>query len=533
MYGRKKNGIITLILALSLLCIIGFWMAEHGGNNPVKIKDKGIFVPGISGVGGSQEAPTGHLYEGVHAGDVDISGLTVPEAENAINNYIAKLGETELTFVVAGDTEVKLKLKDLEPQWGNPEVLNELDDLTDRSSDVISRYKIMKDVETGGRNIPLEIKLDKAFIMNWLMMNCSIYDTPPENATLKRVDGQFQIVGGETGEGVNVAEAANLISSTAIEACSTGNTRLTLPLEEKYPETGDDTLLQVKDLLGSFTTSFASSGANRSKNVSNGCRLINGTTLYPGEEFSAIDKITPFTEANGYEFAGSYVAGQVVDTVGGGICQVSSTLYNAVLRAELEVTERNNHSMIVTYVNKSADAAISESSHKNFRFVNNTEYPIYIEGYTEGKKITFNIYGVETRPSNRKVDFESEVLEERELPDMIVADATLPAGMVSVTGAHKGYKARLWKIVTVDGKETERTLVNSSNYTATPRTAIVGIGSSDPSQTARMQEAIASGSIDVCKVVAGQIVAEFTANQNKPTQQVTEVPESANDSIAP
>ena len=171
--------------------------------------------------------------------------------------------------------------------------------------------------------------------------------------------------------------------------CRTGNTTLTLPLEEKYADIGDEDLLKVGDVLGSFTTSFASSGANRSKNVANGCRLIDGTTLYPGEEFSAIDKITPFTEANGYEFAGSYVAGQVVDTVGGGICQVSSTLYNAVLRAELEVTERNNHSMIVTYVNKSADAAISESSHKNFRFVNNTEYPIYIEGYTEGKKITF------------------------------------------------------------------------------------------------------------------------------------------------
>jgi vancomycin resistance protein YoaR len=533
MYGRKKNGIITLILALSLLCIIGFWMAEHGGHTPIKIKDKGIFVPGISGVGGSEEAPSGHIYAGVHAGDIDISGLTVPEAEYAINDYIAKLGETELTFVVAGDNEVKLKLKDLEPQWGNPEVVNDLDDLTDRSSDVISRYRMKKDVETGGRDIPIDIKLDKGFIMNWLMMNCSIYDTQTENATLKRVDGHFEIVGGENGEGVNVSEAANMISNTVVDACKSGNTRLTLPLEEILPQTGDETLLMVKDLLGSFTTSYSSSGANRSKNVANGCRLIDGTTLYPGEEFSAYNAVKPFTVANGYELAGSYVAGQVVDTVGGGICQVSSTLYNAVLRAELEVVERNNHSLIVTYVDKSADAAISESSHKDFRFKNNTEYPIYIEGYTEGKKITFNIYGVETRPSNRKVSYESEVLEEKVLPDMIVGDASLPAGMVSVTGAHKGYKAKLWKVVTVDGKETERTLVNSSNYTPTPRTAIVGIGSADASQTARMQEAIASGNIDVCKAVAGQIVAEFAASNSKPAQQVTEVPESQNDSIAP
>ena len=84
--------------------------------------------------------------------------------------------------------------------------------------------------------------------------------------------------------------------------------------------------------------------------------------------------------------AGSYLNGKVVDSIGGGICQVSTTLYNAVLRAELEVTERHNHSMIVTYVDPSADAAIAESSGKDFVFVNNTDYPIYIDGHTADKK---------------------------------------------------------------------------------------------------------------------------------------------------
>ena len=83
---------------------------------------------------------------------------------------------------------------------------------------------------------------------------------------------------------------------------------------------------------------------------------------------------------------GSYLNGKVVDSIGGGIRQVSTTLYNAVLRAELEVTERHNHSMIVTYVDPSADAAIAESSGKDFVFVNNTDYPIYIDGHTADKK---------------------------------------------------------------------------------------------------------------------------------------------------
>ena len=105
--------------------------------------------------------------------------------------------------------------------------------------------------------------------------------------------------------------------------------------------------------------------------MENGCRLIDGFVLYPGEEFSAYGAVSPFTKENGYFMAGSYVDGKVVDSLGGGICQVSTTLYNAVLLSELEVTERHNHSMIVSYVEPSADAAISESSGKDFKFVNN------------------------------------------------------------------------------------------------------------------------------------------------------------------
>lgn len=112
--------------------------------------------------------------------------------------------------------------------------------------------------------------------------------------------------------------------------------------------------------------------------------------------------MVPFTEENGYAPAASYANGTVVESFGGGICQVSTTLYQAVLQAELEVTERHNHSMIVKYVEPSMDAAIAEGA-KDFRFVNNTEAPIYIEGYTYGGKIYFNLYGEEYRSADRKV----------------------------------------------------------------------------------------------------------------------------------
>ena len=147
---------------------------------------------------------------------------------------------------------------------------------------------------------------------------------------------------------------------------------------------------------------------------------INGTVLYPGEEFSVGQTIGPLTAAGGYELAGAYENGQTVQSYGGGVCQVSTTLYNAVLKAELEVTQRSNHSMIVTYVKPSMDAAIA-GDYKDLKFVNNLDAPIYIEGYTVGKDIYFNIYGQETRPSNRKVTYESEVVSEEDPGTQFVA----------------------------------------------------------------------------------------------------------------
>jgi hypothetical protein len=273
--------------------------------------------------------------------------------------------------------------------------------------------------------------------------------------------------------------------------------------------------------------------------VANGARLINGTTLYPGEEFSAYEAVSPFSEANGYYMAGSYLNGQVVDSLGGGICQVSTTLYNAVLLSELEVTERYNHSMIVTYVDPSADAAISESSGKDFKFVNNTEYPIYIEGSTTpDKHITFTIYGVETRPSTHQVEYVSEVLETN-VPDteVIYTNASLPVGYCSVQSAHIGYKARLWKVTKENGVEVSREQVNSSTYMKSPRSATVGVATEDPAAYEAIMAAVATNSIDQVKAVAGayQAAADAAAAAQAAAEAAAETAETpaAADGLAP
>lgn len=118
-----------------------------------------------------------------------------------------------------------------------------------------------------------------------------------------------------------------------------------------------DELNQITDVLGTATTYYGST-YGRNINVEVGAEKLNGILLMPGEEFSVTDAVVPFNAENGYELAPSYESGQVVDSYGGGICQVSTTLYNALLQAELQILERHNHTMIVTYVEPSMDAAL-------------------------------------------------------------------------------------------------------------------------------------------------------------------------------
>lgn len=163
--------------------------------------------------------------------------------------------------------------------------------------------------------------------------------------------------------------------------------------------------------------------------------------------------------------------------------------------------------MIVSYVDPSADAAIAESAGKDFRFVNNTQAPIYIEGYTtEDKQVCFTIYGMETRSSDRQVRYESEIIS-RTVPDteVIYMNEGLPVGSVAVQSAHIGYKANLWKIVTEGGVEVSREMVNSSSYKMVPRTATVGVATQDPNAYNEIMAAVGTGNIDHVKGVAAAL----------------------------
>lgn len=441
------------------------------------------------------------INAGVYAGDIDMSGMKESEAAAAVEAYVEALKEVEIILLAADDHEVKTTAGDLGIAWANRELVTEALELGSHGN-IIERYKILTDLKHDNKVFDIELEFDIQAINNLLANECAKYDREAVNVSLLREDGQFRVVEGQTGYLLDVETSIDIVNDYLTQNWDRKECSIPLDIMVDEPKGSAEELAAVTDILGTFSTSYTSSGAARSANVENGATLINGTTLYPGEEFSTYEAVAPFTQTNGYHMAGSYVNGKVVDSLGGGICQVSTTLYNAVLLSELEVTERHNHSMIVNYVEPSADAAIAESSGKDFCFVNSTEYPIYIEAYVKNKHITFNIYGKETRSADRQVRYESEVLEVINPPDIISADSAQPVGYSAVTeSAHIGYKAKLWKVVTENGAEVSRTQVNSSSYKMTPRRVTVGTATADPYVYNEIMAAIGTSSYDHVKNV--------------------------------
>ena len=469
----------------------------------------------------SQAEEGAQAKAGVYIEEIDISGMTAAEAKAAVEEYVANMQKMQVTLRAAQGNEIQVSASEFGLEWINPEVIDEALSIGQKGN-MIARYKDIKDLETNGMTFHLEYGFDDDMVAAVLEEKCADFSQHAQNATMERVNGEFVIHEGVAGAVVDEVASIRVIKEalTSHEGMSEDGFVIELVAKVEEPVGKVEDLMQIKDLLGTFTTSYSSSGTARSANVANGASLVNGSIVYPGEEYSFYDHVKPFTSANGYYMAGSYLNGLVVDSMGGGICQVSTTLYNALLMAELDVTERHNHSMVVSYTQISGDAAISESAGKDLRFVNNTGAPIYIEGFTTSdKKITFNVYGVETRPANRTISYENKILQViQPESERIIADGGQGVGYVKVQAAHIGYKAELWKVVYEDGVEVSREKINSSSYAMSPRTATVGINTANPQRQAEILAAINTGSIEHVTGVAAQLYAQEVAEANGAAQ---------------
>ena len=214
--------------------------------------------------------------------------------------------------------------------------------------------------------------------------------------------------------------------------------------------------------LSSKTSSFNASLKGRTTNVKLACDFCDNIILNPGEEFSYNKSVGPRTYERGFKDATVYVAGTTEDGVGGGICQVSSTIYSAALHADLEIVERYNHSYMITYVPLGEDATVVYGA-KDFRFRNNTDYPIKLDISYGSSSMTVKIIG--TNLTGKTVKIATKTLSSTPFETVYKQDDTLPVDTTKVkNNGYTGYTTESYRQVYENGELISNTFENKSVY---------------------------------------------------------------------
>ena len=428
----------------------------------------------------------------VYIEGMDVSGKTKSQLNQMFSEIESKYGAQKMTFTVDGHP-FETTLGELGfAVTKRAELIDEVVSFG-KEGTLWERYNLLRAQEKGEAEQHYQITYDvsDAMVKTVIDENAGPFETPAINARIEVTEEGLDKIPGQTGLAVDREKALDKLHRFLNEKWNFTESRLILPMITSEPDVKLEDLADVKDELGSFCTDAGT--GDRVKNLVRGAELINGTVLMPGDEFNALNTTEPYTLDNGYVNGGAYASGEVVQSVAGGICQVTTTLYNAVLYAELEIVERHNHSMQVSYVDPSRDAAVTEGG-KNLRFKNNTEHPVYIAGYLDKRgRLWFRLFGTETRPADRSVEYVSQTLERSDYVVKYVLDSGIEVGQIEKKGAAiNGRSAQLVKVVKEGGKEVSRNVINKSNYRAGEVTYRVGTGSASAEAKSILKDAIAT-----------------------------------------
>lgn len=270
------------------------------------------------------------------------------------------------------------------------------------------------------------------------------------------------------------------------------------------------------DQLATFRTNYDGGDKDRTTNLQLACNKINGKVVMPNETFSYNKTLGARTAAAGYKNAKVYEAGQVVDGIGGGICQISTTLYNAVLRANLEIVERRNHQFVTSYVEAGMDATVVYGM-TDFKFKNTRKYPVKIIASAKNGVATVSLYGIK---ESEEYTFSFRTVTVSTIPTSTkyIDDATLPAGTEKVKqkGAN-GKKTETYMTKMLNGKIVETKILSRDTYDAMQRIVLRGTKGATNTTTENNKTTNNNGT-----------TGGNTSNKGTETQPTTTQPEKTN-----
>lgn len=446
--NNKKPIVASLVIVITLAAILAY--VFHVKNTVTTWENK--------------------IYPGVNVYGVDLSGKTKEEAVEVLNNELTTSILGKVITVTVGDAKFELKYSDIEPTINVEKTIEEALAFGKDLGMFAKNSSINKGVE---HTVETEMNFNEESLKTF-------EDTVNKSVNIEAIDAQINVNYGEisvSAETLGKKIDAEELHSKLIAAINPDPAELiniAMELEEYSPKITAEQLNKINGIISSFSSTYNNTGDGRVTNMKLATNYINGTLLMPGDEFSYNETIGQTTAERGYASANTYVGSEIVPNYGGGVCQISTSLYRAAMRAKLMSSLRYNHSMMVSYAEPSLDATVFEGD-IDYRFVNTYDFPVYIEGGMSGSYITFNIYGNNEAMGGKTYELVNEVIERYDYTTEYIDDNTLEEGkqVTKVNGA-AGYKSNGYLVTYENGVEVNKELVSTDIYQ--PMNAVIRRG---------------------------------------------------------
>lgn len=418
----------------------------------------------------TEEYTNPYMHRGVRIEDIDVSNLSKEDALKEVKYVTDEMIKNKLVNFTYEDISVPVPLRDFGYKLNLEDAINKAysygrsDNLFYNYLDIIKGYIFKK-------NFVAKADIDDAkreeVILN---IGNKIFKKPVDAHPIINEDGSVTIKDSEIGRYMDINEAKDLINLDILH-----EDKIELPVYKTEPKIYSNYYDGINKKLGDFETDYSSSVKNRKENIRLAASKFNNMKLNPGDEISFNDVVGEISEKTGFKSATVIVGGEYESGIGGGICQVSTTLYNSLILSDLEITERHNHSRPIHYVDLGTDAAVARG-YKDLKFKNNTNNPILILSEANGEKLNFKVLG---NGSDR--DYEVKIIPQllgtvSPGVDTIYSD-DLPEGESTVkeSGA-RGYSYKTYKEIIKNGEVVDKKEISKSYYLPKDKVVVVGTG---------------------------------------------------------
>ena len=456
--GRKKRGgyLTFIITALIVICSLVIALQLYNYADFIKMRNA------VSGV---------NFFAGTTIDGVDVSDMTI---ESALSHWDENIEPAFRGRTVNLDNGSTITAADLGYSSDYRDVLAAAW-RTQTTGSLESRYKALRAYSTGknGYKVTRTVYTDDA-VTGYVAALAAKVDSPMKEPSITGFDNDalsLTFAEGKEGRTIDQAKLVTDIKS----ALDNGGGNVAISYNVTQPTTTVADMQTLYGLRAYAVTNASSSNSNRLTNIKLALASINGTLLQPGEEFSFNDVVGKRTSDRGYKVATAYNAGEVTEELGGGICQVSTTLFNAVVKSDLTVTERHNHSIPVSYVDKGKDAAVSWGN-QDLKFINDSTEPVYIVALLDSdKRVRIGVFG-RLLEDGRYITVEAKITYSKDFETTYQYNAfLLPGDQLEVQSGRNTYEAMAYKLTwSADGELLSKEELCESNYRG--RDAIIEYG---------------------------------------------------------